>query len=234
MIVPQPHHTYWDLDLDSADLRTVTWESDCKELKLMFHEGRKPYVEMGKEYYRDPTFSKKHPAYIQFKSLCHGTNYLGKAVNMAGRVGLLVSDCERVQKWYLGKCPEIGRWHDRIVRQMDRTGTVTNAFGYRRKFFDRIEGTVYNEGVAWIGQSTTSIIINKGFVALDEFEEANHWGLLVNLQVHDSLVGQYPTADEERCLAKIRELCTIEVPYPDPFVMPVGLKTSTKSWGDCE
>lgn len=234
MVVPEPDQTYWDLDLDSADLRTVVWESDCRELKAMFREGKKPYIEMAKEYYHDPSFSKKHPQYTAFKSLCHGTNYLGQAHNIAGRIGLGVGDCERVQKWYMGKCPEIGKWHERIKRQMDTTATVTNAFGYRRKFFSRVEGTVYNEAVAWIGQSTTSICINTGFVNLDEFEQANHWGLLVRLQVHDSLAGEFPTVDNDRCLEKIRELCSIEVPYPDPFIMPVGLKTSKTSWGDCE
>lgn len=234
MIVPLPGNTYWDLDLDSADLRTVTWESDCKELKAMFAEKRKPYVEMGREYYHDPSFSKQHPQYTNFKSLCHGTNYLGQANNLAGRVGLGVSDCERVQKWYLGKCPEIPKWHSRIKRQMDTTGTVSNAFGYRRKFLGRIEGTIYNEAVAWIGQSTTSICINKGFVALDEFEEREQWGILIRMQVHDSLAGEFPTESAERCKETIRRLCSITVPYPDPFIMPIGLKTSTESWGDCE
>jgi DNA polymerase I-like protein with 3'-5' exonuclease and polymerase domains len=116
---------------------------------------------------------------------------------------------------------------------MDTTGTVRNAFGYRRKFFDRIEGTVYNEGVAWIGQSTTSIIINKGLVAIDEWEEENHGGLQLLMQVHDSLVGQFPTAETAFFLDLIRALCTITVPYEDPMVMPVGIKTSTISWGDC-
>jgi len=234
MIVPEAGNTYWDLDLDSADLRTVVWESDCRELKAMFAEGKKPYVEMGKEYYRDPTFSKKHRHYTNFKSLCHGTNYLGQAANIAGRIGLSVSDCERVQKWYLGKCSEIPRWHSRIKRQMDTTATVRNAFGYRRKFFGRIEGTVYNEAVAWIGQSTTSICINTGFVNLDEFEEREHWGILVRLQIHDSIAGEFPTARRDECVEKIRELCSITVPYDEPFVMPIGLKTSETSWGDCE
>ena len=234
MIVPPPGFTYFDLDLDSADLRTVAWESDCAFLKQCFREGKKPYVEMGKEYYHDPSFSKKQePAYTQFKSLCHGTNYLGQAVNMAGRIGLGISDCERVQKWYLDKCPEVRAWHERIKRQMDTTRTVRNAFGYRRTFLERIEGTIYNEAVAWIGQSTTSVIINKGLVAVDEFEEENHWQIFCKVQVHDSLVGVFPTADRERCEAKIRELCTITVPYADPFIMPIGLKFSEKSWGDC-
>jgi DNA polymerase I len=234
MFVPDEGKTYFDLDLESADLRTVAWESDCAYLKQCFKQGKKPYVEMGKEFYQNPDFNKSfEPAYTQFKSLCHGTNYLGKANNIAGRVGLSISDSERVQKWYLSKCPEVGVWHKRIISQMDKTGTVRNAFGFRRKFFDRVEGTVYNEAVAWIGQSTTSIIINKGLVAIDEWEEENHGGLELLMQVHDSLVGQFPTERSDFYLQLIRKLCTITVPYEDPMVMPVGIKTSETSWGDC-
>lgn len=64
-------------DLDSADLRIVVFESDCREMNAMFAEKKKPYVEIAKEYCRDPTISKNHPKYGAFKSLCHGTNYLG-------------------------------------------------------------------------------------------------------------------------------------------------------------
>jgi DNA polymerase I-like protein with 3'-5' exonuclease and polymerase domains len=234
MLVPDPGKMIFDLDLESADLRTVAWESDCAFLKDCFKTGRKPYVEMGKEYYNDPGFNKTvEPAYTQFKSLCHGTNYLGKAENISGRIGLEVSRCVRVQQWYLKKCPEIQTWHERIVRQMDTTATVSNAFGYRRKFFDRIEGTIYNEAVAWIGQSTTSIIINKGLVAIDEWEEEHGEGLELLMQVHDSLIGQFPAERKDYFLRLVRDLCTITVPYADPMVMPVGIKTSETSWGDC-
>lgn len=234
MFVPDPGFTIFDLDLESADLRTVAWESNCTFLKDCFKAGLKPYLEMGKEFYNNPNFSKKdEPFYTQFKSLCHGTNYLGKADNIAGRIGLAVNDCVRVQNWYLKKCPEVGEWHNKITRQMRTTGTVHNAFGYRRKFFDRIEGTIFNEAVAWIGQSTTSIIINTGLEAIDAWEESHHEGLQLLMQVHDSLVGQFPTERTDYFLDIIRRLCTITVPYPDPMLMPVGIKTSTISWGDC-
>ena len=90
LFVPDPGYTFFDIDLDSADLRIVVWESDCKEMKQMFAEGLKPYVEVAKEYYRDPTITKSHPAYALFKALCHGTNYLGTAAGLAGRIGLLL------------------------------------------------------------------------------------------------------------------------------------------------
>ena len=61
LFIPDPGKTIVDIDLDSADARIVAWESDCQWLKKCFKEGKKPYVEIMKEYYQDDTKSKKSP-----------------------------------------------------------------------------------------------------------------------------------------------------------------------------
>ena len=106
----------------------------------MLAEGKNPYVEIAKEYYRDPTITKKHPRYRDFKSLAHGTHYLGTPQGLADRIGLSVMECEKVQKWYFGKMPEIKRWQDDFKDQVAKRRYVENCFGYRCYVFDRIEG----------------------------------------------------------------------------------------------
>jgi len=59
IFIPDPGMTFFDIDLSAADLRVVVWESDCKEMKQMFAAGLDPYTEIAKEYYNDPTISKK-------------------------------------------------------------------------------------------------------------------------------------------------------------------------------
>jgi DNA polymerase I-like protein with 3'-5' exonuclease and polymerase domains len=229
MFVPPPGRAFGDLDLDSADLRIVTWESDCRWMKDCFADGRKPYIELAKEYYHDPSITKKHPSYPTFKKFCHGTNYLGQAATMAGQCGLLAHEADRLQKWYFGACPEIAQWQKTFVAKFLSTGTVRNAFGFHCKWFDRLEGNVVNEAVAWIPQSTVGLVINHGWRNIDQ----NLPDVWVHLQVHDSLVFSYPVEKEEECLADVRRETTIVVPYPDPLTIPVGLKTSHISWGDC-
>lgn len=230
MFIPDEGMEMFDLDLDSADLRIVAWESDCKWIKDCFARGVKPYVEVAREYYHDQSITKSHPAYQVFKKLCHGTHYLGKAPTIAAQCGLLVNEVERIQKWYFGVCPEIAAWQDRLIKKAQRTATMENAFGYRKKWFDRIEGNILNEMVAWIPQSTVALIINHGYVAIDEKLP----DVEILLQVHDSLTGQYPIQDRERCIADITRESTIIVPYPDPLIVPIGLKFSTDSWGRCK
>lgn len=231
LFIPDSGMTMFDLDLDSADLRIVTWESDCAWMKDHFKNGRKPYVEVMREYFKDNTMTKNsHPReYAQFKSLCHGTNYLGTADGIAPRIGLLVQETERIQKWYFGLAKEIQIWQNDIKRQVEGRRYVQNAFGYRNYFFDRIEGTIFNQAVAWVPQSTVACLINRAWVSIEDgMPEAE-----ILMQVHDSLLGQVPTSRKQELLPKISELATIPIPYEDPLYIPVGFVSSEQSWGAC-
>jgi len=231
LFIPDPGYTFFDIDLSSADLRIVAWESDCKVLKQWLKEGKDPYTEVAKEYYHEASMSKQDPRRQRFKSLCHATHYLGVAKNIAGNpnIGLLVIEVERIQRWYFGMCPEIKAWQERLIKQITETMTVRNAFGYRHKFLCRLTHDTFNKGAAWIPQSTVGIVINHAMVNID----SNLPEVQLLLQVHDSLAGQYPTS-MSYLRESIIEQSRIVIPYKDPLVIPVGVKTSEKSWGDCK
>jgi len=230
LFITDPDQTFFDIDLDSADLRIVTWESDCAAMKTWFAEGKKPYIEVAKEYYQDDSIDKHHPAYPMFKALCHATNYLGTASGVSGRIGLEAGKVASIQDWYFSKFPEIKDWQERVKSQVRSVGYVQNVFGYRIYIFDRIEGTLDNEIIAWIPQSTVACLINRGYAAIHRSEP----DIKVLLQVHDSLAGQFPTSLREQSLERITRHCSIELPYKDPLTIPVGVKTSTESWGGCQ
>lgn len=232
LFVPDTGMEFFDIDLDSADLRIVTWESDCKWMKQQFAAGRKPYIEIMKEYYQNGDMSKKsHPAeYGMFKALCHGTNYLGTPNGIAPRIGLDVGKVGKIQDWYFGLCPEIRKWQEEVKKQVTGRRFITNVFGYRFHFFDRIEGTIFNQAVAWIPQSTVGCLINRGYLNL--YKRAPEVQVL--LQVHDSLAGQFPIEGREKHIETVLRETAIPLPYSQPLLIPVGIKTSQKSWGDCE
>jgi DNA polymerase I-like protein with 3'-5' exonuclease and polymerase domains len=154
---------------------------------------------------------------------------LGTPDGIAPRIGLLVHETERIQKWYFGLCPEIKAWQEEIKKQVSGRRYVQNIFGYRTYFFDRIEGTIFNQAIAWIPQSSVACLINRGYVAITE-QLPN---VEVLIQVHDSLVGQFPTWQGKQALDAIVRCAEIPLPYAEPLVIPVGIATSTKSWGDC-
>lgn len=230
LFIPDPGHTFFDIDLSSADLRIVVWEADEGEMKRMLKEGLDPYTEVAKEFYHDPSLTKKDPRRQLFKAFCHGTNYLGTAKGLAERLGLSVHEAEKTQRWYFERFPAIKRWQDDLKDQVFKRRMVQNVFGYRCYFFDRIEGTIFNQAAAWIPQSTVACLINRAYVAIDrDLPEVD-----ILLQVHDSLAGQFPTHLGEWMEKQIVAKSEIILPYSDPLVIPIGIKMSTKSWGDCD
>lgn len=230
LFVPDPGNTFFDIDLSSADLRIVVWESDEQEFKAMLREGLDPYTEIAKEFYGDPSITKKDPRRQTFKGFAHGTNYLGTAKGLAERLGLSVHEAEKTQKWYFSRFPRIKKWQENLKDQVLKRRMVENVFGYRQYFFDRIEGTIFNQAAAWIPQSTVACLINRGYVNIDK----NLPQVEVLLQVHDSLAGQFPSYLGDWAVREIVKQAEIPLPYDDPMTIPVGVKTSPVSWGHCK
>lgn len=231
LFVPDPGYTMWDVDLGSADLRIVAWESNCALLKQWLKEGKDPYTMVAREYYHQSDLDKGDPRRAKFKSLCHATHYLGVAKNISNNpnIRLTVSEVERIQAWYFDLMPEIPVWQEKLKKDIRTTKRFgPNIFGFYSDVLTRIENDTYNKGVAWIPQSTVGILINKGLKTIDKTMP----DVQLLLQVHDSLVGQYPSHMPE-LQASIISACEITLPYLDPLVIPVGIKTSEVSWGDC-
>ena len=229
LFTPDPGYEFFDIDLDSADLRIVVAESGASDLQRMLDEGLKPYIELMKEYYRDPTKDKYSPEYRIFKGFAHGTHYLGSASGLAARLGLLVHEVDTLQKWYLQRNPEIKKWHEELRAQVYKRGWIENIFGYRRYFWNKQEVTLMQIAAAWKPQSSVGLLINRGMVAIEE----NEPDIKILLQVHDSLAGQIPL-DKPHLREVVKKRCEIELPYPKPITIPVDIKTSSVSWGECD
>jgi uracil-DNA glycosylase family 4 len=246
LFIPDNGMTMFDVDLDRADLQVVVWEADDADLKRQLRLGVDLHIIngillAGKEPPAEEELIATHPNYKEHaarykierqlaKNFVHGTNYGGKPPTMAAVCGINVAACAKLQERWFAIHPGILRWHRRVEDMLRRTRTVTNRFGYRRYYQGRIE-SVFNEALAWQPQSTVGIVINKGWNNI----RLNMKGRCeVLIQVHDSLVGQYPTATEAAVLPDLRKNLTIEIPYPDPLIIPVGLKTSSTSWGECK
>lgn len=140
--------------------------------------------------------------------------------------------------------------------------TIKNKFGFRYIFFDRIQDNLLPQALAWVPQSTVIFCSDLGWTAiandegpgfsmltdtgeLTEFSWKSYmvepnayekWHEVVQplMQVHDSIVGQVPHAYEEKIPEIVMDMRVI-VPYPnDPLIIPLGVKTSRVSWGQCK
>lgn len=265
MYGPDPGFDFFDQDLDRADLQVMAWDADeplLKEalkkkvdlhlLNVYVLDAKDPppleeLVETHPKYpdHRGPRKLKREFA----KVFCHATDYLGKSRTVAAHTGRTIHETERAQKIYLGTYKGIAKWQQKIIDQVNKYQFVENRFGYRWYIFDRINDQVMPEAVAWIPQSTVSIVINKIWMSLFQWRPESEWKLDVDslyemflkppgpvevlLQVHDSLAGQFPSYRKAEILPRMQELSQIIIPYDDPLIIPTGIGTSTVSWGEC-
>lgn len=245
LFLPDEGKTIFDADLDRADLQVVVWETDDLLLKAALRSGvdihllnacilsgaePPPLEELVETHERYAHWRSRYKLLREFaKVFCHGTNYGGSARTMASHCGVLVHEAEKAQRIWFGAHPGIKAWHRRTEHQLMTTRSVQNKFGYSAVFFDRVE-TLLPEALAWVPQSTVAEVINRGWLNLMAAEKDAE----VLIQVHDSLVGQFDTPLKEVMIPKIKEHLQILIPYDDPLIIPVGVKTSEVSWGACK
>lgn len=219
MFVPDPDWTFFEIDLERADLHVVVWEANDQEMKAVLREGADIHTENAKILGCNREMAK---------SWVHGTNYGGSPTTMARACGISIHMATQYQKRWFAAHPGILQWHIRVAAELNKLRCVSNKFGYVRHYFDRPD-TLLPKALAWIPQSTVACVINRAWVNLyDNLYKDVH----VLLQVHDSLAGQYPTS-RKFTPQLIRDYSRIIVPYPDPLIIPITMKTSTSSWGEC-
>lgn len=241
LFIPDTGMLIFDADLDRADLQVVVWEAEDGELKLAIKEGLDLHLFNARDLFKlpysyddlkDPEILKvlkqRYTNQREFaKRFIHGTNYGGGAKTMGEACRVTTAEAAYLQAQWFERHPGIVKWHRRTEDQLMGRRYVENRFGYRRFYFDRIEGLL-GEALAWLPQSTVACVINRGLVNI--FENLKDVQLLN--QVHDSLVGQFPIGREDLKQEIVKQML-IEVPYEEPLVIPVGIKTSQVSWGAC-
>lgn len=242
-IVPDPGHLYFDCDLERADLQVVVWEANDENLKTALRDNVDIHLINAIQLYdiRGIPYDEcreSHSRYLEHiervgalrglgKRFVHLTNYGGKARTAAIACGITVHEADLAQRRWFGLHPGIKAWHRRTEANLKATRSVMNRFGYRRTYFDRVEGLL-TEALAWVPQSTVALTIAEVHRRFDAI-----LGVEVQIQCYDSLAGQLSLADLRGTLAAMHEASRVVVPYADPLIIPLGLKIGP-SWGECK
>jgi DNA polymerase I-like protein with 3'-5' exonuclease and polymerase domains len=235
MFVPDYDHIIIEGDLEKADAQVVAWDAGDEPLKALFRRHGNLHKENALDIYGGPVIEPGKPGYHfwfskyhRAKAGVHATDYGAKPKRLAEVLECSVADATTFQTNWFRKHPAIKRWHEQTEMDLMLRRCVENRFGYKRHYFDRIEGLL-PEALAWKGQSTVAIVINKIVVRLDTTIRQ----LELLLQVHDSFLGQVHKKYFCRSfLEDITEASKIVVPYDDPLIIPCNLSYSPISWGD--
>lgn len=237
MFVPDPGYTLIEFDLKGADARVVAWEADDESLKRAFRAGVDIHAfnaetiwKIGAPLSEYKTHPRLKPLRVKSKTAVHAVNYYCKERTLAIHLSESVSNASLFISNWFQEHPGIQLWHKRIEKQLLTTRTVTNKFSYQRRYFDRPDNLL-PEALAWIGQSTTSIAVNKALISIEHaIPEAEFL-----LQTHDSGAFQTPTCLVNlEFLQRVRAAARIIVPYDDPLEMSCSIKLSSLSWGDVQ
>lgn len=248
LFVPDYGFTYFDLDLDRADLQVVVWEADDKDLKMVLREGIDMHCfnacdVFGIKGIPPDELKETHPNYPEHrarigefnrdkaKNGVHACDYGVGDHKLAMTLGITVHAASRFKVNWFAKHPGFLRWHKRVEETVRKQKYLSNMFGARLYNWGHFD---LPEFLAWGPQSTVAGVINRGLKAIDEAEQAGKTKIQLQLQVHDSLAGQFPSGERDASLSDLRMLTSITIPYEDPLVIPVGIKTSNESWGKCK
>lgn len=248
LFIPDPGYTFFDMDLDRADLQVVVWEADDADMKKALHLNLDmhcvnacdifdikgiPYDELSEDH---PNY-KNHRARIgeanraKAKMGVHATNYGVGDYKLATSLGITQREAGVFRSRWFGAHPGIQKWHRRTEESATKRGYISNPFGVRFHVMGRFD---LPECLAWQPQSTVARVINTALARIDAEEQAGKTSIQILLQVHDSLAGQFLTDRQAEEIETLRRLARVEIPYPDPLIIPVGINTSLHSWGHCK
>ncbi len=228
IFVPDTGYLIADADLAGADARVVAWEANDEELKDAFNKGLSIHAVNSRAMFGDEAGEdgRAEPYYTQCKVAVHATNYGATPPTLAGTLGWRIKDAESFQRRWFELHPGIKDWQENVGELLARNRSVSNKFGYRIIYFDRIE-SLLNQALAWVPQSTVAIACWRGALELEKhFPE-----IQMLIQVHDSLVFQYPKINDDPMYRKhILSYLQVPIPYDDPLIIPWNMKVSERSW----
>lgn len=260
LLIPPKGYYFYDIDYSAIDLHFVVYVADCKWAKeILVVKKDCVYRVMAEDYY-GYLVTKKMEERQTFKAIIHGKDYRGGAVTLAAQAGLSVRKVLEILRIYDTRCPEIEQQLLKQEAQVESFGYVTSSFGARLWIPDLKDNMWRNKAAAAPPQSSAGTLVNKGIARLEEAENPTKfnrfavwnedgsfakWGYTFNpdvkkggsiqtlMQVHDSAPGIF-RKDDVTAILRIKEYFTIPLEINgDVMTIPVDIKVSDKSYGDC-
>lgn len=260
MFVPPEGYYIADIDLTAGDLHFVVYKAGATWAIDILLKGDCVYRVLAEEYYGYPV-TKKMEERQDFKAVVHGADYRGGATTLAAAAGLSVPEVYRIIKSYFLRCPEIEQQLLKDESEVQRKGYLTTVFGARLWIPDFKDPMWTNKNAAAPPQSSVGTYINKGLCLLEETENPSkfkrfaiwtpegsfkEWGysfdasikerynsIKVIMQVHDSAPCIF-RKDDITAPRRLIEYYSQPVEIGGRIMkIPVDIKVSDKSYGDC-
>lgn len=230
IFIPDPGMEMMDADLSGADAFTYFLDSECKNGIDFLLNPKDKLAAWAASHHLQREITENDTEYRAYKASHHGWWYGMEISKLALTVGCSYDKAKELDTFYSYFYPERDKWHDRLVREVAKRGYITNSFGRVFWFLNTTDPTLKNKMFAAIPQSTTAEVINRGWINIRRTIK----DVKVLLQVHDSLVMQYPIAKALEYREQIKKQMEVFLDYKPSLAIPVDFKVSTSSYGECE
>ena len=247
LFIPDPGHFIAEADLSSAEAQVVAWEAGDQDLMEAFKAGLNVHIKNARDVFPErvkgwsdeaiKATDKPGGVYYITKRCVHGTHNGGKPPGMAAQIGITAGEVSRFQANWFELHPKIKARQQYILDCLrgaiedNPARTIFNPWGYRTVYFDRID-QCFTKALTWVQQSTVGVCTFKGALAM---RRETPWAKLL-LQVHDSLVFQFPFSHKARIGEIGKALHSVIIPYTDrePLCIPWKLNVSRVNWGEAK
>ncbi len=169
----------------------------------------------------------RNALYDRAKEVQHASNFLQSARGLAIRIGAPIKEGERIQDVYFTRFPKIKDWHNRIIGEIKRYGTISCPGGFRHLMLGRRwDEETHRSGVSRVPQSivawTNHIVFARLYYQLEDanFQVLGH--------IHDAIIFQVRAGMEAEYRAKIETLSKVRwAVHGRKMVIPFEIKLGT-------
>ena len=229
MFIPDEGKVLIEADKQQGEVMIVAWLANEIRMKEVFKSGGDIHKRNASYIFKKSEVLVKDSERYLAKRMVHASNYGMGVSTMATYCGISKNDAAESQKKYFEAFPSILTWQYKVREEVRRTRTLTNPFGRRRTFFDRMGDDLFRAAYASLGQSTLVDDVNRSMIQIVYKGEPK---IQLLHQGHDSLLFQVFKSQVEGAVELIRE--NFEIPFlcgGDLLTIPVKIKVG-ENWGE--
>ena len=209
MFVPDKGFKFLGADLSQAENRVVAYLSKDKAMIEVVEGEGDIHTNNAAMIFDKPVDKITREERNLGKRITHGANYLMGSHTFAIYAETPVKDAKFHLRTYHGTYPGVGMWHRQVERIIRQTRTLTNPFGRKRYFNERMGQDLFREAVAFVPQSTVADLLHRA--TLNIRARLPHPARVV-LQLHDAITIQVP--DDEWYIEICKKIMEEELTKP--------------------
>lgn len=160
-------------------------------------------------------------------------------IESEGKVVIPEYEAGKFQNLYFLRYSGVRAWQNQVAKQLTTNGTITSASGHTRVFMGRrTDETTLREALSDEPQENTTFACNLALWRMwndpENRTESGALRILPLLQVHDAVVGQWKTTDQEWARTKVKSFFSNRISIADhSFIIPYEGRFG-KSWSGAD